>query len=109
MPTDHVLNFAKFAPATDKTEYDARVTRQLSGRFEQGVEWMTRAMVARIHHHKFALQSVCLAEPCARLGIEMHVAVVGPGRNDRDSLQRESFDSDAISHEPVQRDDPGGV
>ena len=97
-------NFLKFATPADKAEDNSRIGNQAPGSLEQRVERVTRAVVARVHHHILVLQAMTSAEAGAPNGIESDRFIVRPGRNNRNAVQRHSSGSEALFHEVVESD-----
>src|SRR5436190_23761626 len=71
---------------------------------EQRVEWVTRTMVACVHHHKLLVQlmtaSKCLSSGC----IESRHVGMRPGRDDLHSIRRNAFGNQPVSHKSIERD-----
>src|ERR1035441_5337978 len=99
-------NLAPLAASPNEEEDDARVGCKLPGRRQQRIEWMTRAVVARIHDHEFPVQAVRLPESLPPFGIKLYLRIVRPGRNDDHVRRRDSLGHNAVTHEPVECDDP---
>jgi hypothetical protein len=74
-------------------------------RFHQRIQRMTRAVIAGIHHHELAFQTVCFAKSLLTLGIKLHVVVMRPRRDNHNPLRRDPLGHNAIAHETIQRND----
>ena len=57
-----LLDLRMFAAAADKTEDDVSTGPQFERGVEQRIEWMTRAVIARVHHDKAIDQSMLFAK-----------------------------------------------
>ena len=104
-----LLNFAEFAAATNEAKEDAGVAREPPGGVEQGVERMTWAVVAGVHHDELAVHAVGLAKALPPGGIVVDVDVESPRRQDGDAVAGHAFAGDAVGHESVQGDDAVGM
>ena len=95
--------------AADKQEGDLPISRQLPCGVQDGVQRVTRTVVARIHHHKLVLQPVLFPKTLPPFGVEAHVRIVRPGRDDHDLTRLNFLVQDVPLHEMIQHHDFGGV
>jgi hypothetical protein len=55
-------HFHLLATTAGETKHDLRSRFERSSRAQQSVEWMTRAVVTRIHHDELVRQTMCAAK-----------------------------------------------
>ena len=76
------FDFVKMTTAADETKNDVIPRGQLPCGFEQTIERMARAVIAGIHHNELVAQPVISSKRQTRIGIEVDLMILGPGRQD---------------------------
>ena len=105
VPRAEGLHLGELAAAADEQEMQAGIAAQFEGSREQRVQGMAGAVVAGIHHHKLAVETVLAAEGLAALRIEADAVIMRPGRVGVDDLGGHALGAQARRHEPVQGQD----
>ena len=63
---------------------------------------MNRAVIARIHHHKFIRKAMGHAKFLAPCGIKLHISILRPGWDHGDFSGRNALGNNPIAHEAIQ-------
>ncbi len=95
----------EFAAAAHKAKGNIGPVRQIRCGGQNRVQGMTRAMIAGIHHHELAIQTVGLAKPGPSRLVKPYILIVGPGRDDLDFFGGNTLLQNPIPHEFVEDND----
>jgi hypothetical protein len=104
-----VLYLSQLASAPDEAKHYWRtssvsVVYVLCG-FEQRIQRIARAVVARVHHHKLAFQPMPSPEFAAALRIVSHCPIMRPWRQHDHLLGCHTLGFDPLAHETIQHND----
>ena len=86
-----VFDGRELAAAAHEAEHNFRSVRELLGRFQHGRQRMAGAVIAGIHHHVLAFQSMAFTEGAAAVRIVAHHFAMRPRRQHGDFFRRHAF------------------
>ena len=106
MLSDRIVNFPFARAVADEHEDESRIILKLKRRIEHGAQGRAYAVIAAVHDHKLAIQTMRFAEGIVGMSDHLKMSFMRPGRHHGQLVFHIRFAQHALGHEPVQCDDP---
>ena len=97
------------ASAADEEKCDLPICSQLLCGFQDGIQRMTRTVVAGVHDYEFVGQPVEFPKSGPSRRVKSNIGILRPWRQHGDFFGSNPFRDNAVAHEPVESDDSRGL